>query len=97
MARVFINDKVEDALDDFTGSLPDGAIIVKENLGASSSDKVDALTIMWKVKGHDSGNNDWFWANIKPDGMINAAGSVSGCINCHSSVRDNDFVFLHQF
>ena len=97
MARVWINELVEGALADFTGELPDGSIIVKENLGESTSEKADALTVMWKVSGFDVDNNDWFWANITPDGVVNTEGKVAGCIACHSGARDNDFVFLHQF
>lgn len=97
MARIFINKQVEDALKDFAGSLPDGAIIVKENLGESESDKADALTIMWKVEGFDADNNDWFWANISPDGEVAAEGQVATCSGCHAGARNNDFVFVHEF
>ncbi len=97
MARIFINAQVEQALDSFPGALPDGAIIVKENIGAGDSEKVEALTIMWKVADFDPANADWFWANITPEGQVNAEGQVAGCLSCHSSARDNDFVFVHQF
>ena len=97
MARIFINRQVEDALGQFTGRLASGSMIVKENFGDGSSDKADSLTMMWKVDGYDPDNNDWFWANITPDGEINAQGMVAGCINCHAGARDNDFVFVHQF
>ncbi len=97
MARIFINALVEESLDDFDGALLDGAIIVKENLGESTSEKADALTIMWKVSGFDPENNDWFWANITPDGEVNAEGKIEGCINCHTAARANDFIFLHEF
>ena len=97
MARIFINSIVEAALNDFTGRLPVGSVIVKENLGESTSEKADALTIMWKVEGFDPGNNDWFWTNVTPSGNVNAEGSIEGCLSCHSGSRDNDFVFVHQF
>ncbi len=97
MARIFINAQVEEALDSFAGQLPNEAIIVKENLGESTSEKADALTIMWKVSGFDPENNDWFWANTTLDGEVNAEGKVEGCINCHGGARDNDFVFVHDF
>lgn len=97
MARVFINAQVTGALTNFTGLLPDGSIIVKENIGESSTGKADALTIMWKVQGFDPDNNDWFWANVTPEGAVNAEGMIEGCVNCHARVRANDFVFLHEF
>ena len=96
-ARVFINGLVEEALNNFTGSLPDGAIIAKENIGEGTGDKATSLTIMWKVAGFDPENNDWFWTNVTPEGVVNAEGKVEGCLGCHGSVRDNDFVFLHDF
>ncbi len=91
-----INDVVSTALDNFSGPLPDDSIIVKKNIGGEG-DKVDALTVMWKVVGFNPDNNDWFWANLSLDGQVNAAGKVEGCINCHSGARGNDFVFTHSF
>lgn len=97
MAQVFINSVVQEAMGDFTGELPAGAVIVKENLGESSSDKAESLTIMWKVEGFDPDNHNWFWTNVSPQGEVRAEGRVDDCMNCHSGARDNDFVFLHQF
>lgn len=97
MARIFINGQVVEALSNFTGTLSDGAIIVKENIGESEADKADALTIMWKVPGFDPENGDWFWANISPEGEVAAEGKLASCISCHNGARDNDFVFVHQF
>ena len=96
-ARVFINEKVEQAMLAFDGTLPDGAIIVKENIGASEGDKAEALTVMWKVSGFDPNNNDWFWANISSSGEVNAEGQVVGCMSCHGGAQANDYVFMHQF
>ena len=98
MSRVFINGEVEAALDtEFTGQLPDGSIIVKENVGTDPQVTEAALTVMWKVAGFDPGNNDWFWANMTLDGDIVAAGKVQSCTACHGGVRGNDFVFVQRF
>jgi hypothetical protein len=97
MARIFINQTVEDSLGNFTDALPVDSIIVKENLGENATEKADALTVMWKVSGFDADNNDWFWMNVTPDGQINAEGRVDGCISCHQGARSNDFVFTQQF
>jgi len=97
MSRVFISGEVESALTDFAGQLPDGSIIVKENVGTSSQVTEAALTVMWKVAGFDPPNHDWFWANVTPDGGIVAEGRVQSCTVCHGGVRDNDFVFVHRF
>lgn len=97
MSRVWINGQVEAALTNFTGQLPDGAIIVKENVGSSSQVTEAALTVMWKVAGFDPANNDWFWANMTPDGQIVAEGKLLSCTACHGAARNNDFVFVQQF
>lgn len=36
---------------------------------------------------------DWFWAKYTAAGKIEKEGKVSGCINCHSAVIDNDWIF----
>jgi hypothetical protein len=97
MSRVFINGEVESALTNFDGALPDGSIIVKENVGTSPDVTETALTVMWKVQGFDPENNDWFWANMSLEGQIMAEGRVQSCAACHGGARGNDFVFVHQF
>lgn len=96
-SQVFINGVVESALDSFDGALPDGSIIVKENIGTSPNVTEAALTVMWKVQAFDPENNDWFWANMTPQGEIIAEGKVQGCAACHGGARANDFVFVHEF
>ena len=85
----------------FTGQiqikLPDGSIIVKENVGTSPEVTEAVLTVMWKVAGFDPENNDWFWANMMSDGQIVAEGKVQGCTACHGGARSNDFIFVQQF
>lgn len=97
MSRVFINNKVEQALSQFDGELPDGSIIVKENIGENPGEKAGMLTVMWKVKGFNPDGGDWFWAAMSPDGQISAAGRVESCMNCHAGASANDYVFVHQF
>ena len=77
------------------GPLPDGAIIVKRNLGAGDG-AVDALVVMWKVAGYDPANNDWFWAVLLQDGTVNAEGRLSSCTGCHRGAQANDFIYLQQ-
>ena len=96
-SKVFINDKVASTLTSFTGRLPDGSIIVKENVGTDPQITEAALTVMWKVTGFNPEDNDWFWANMSMEGEVMAEGKVSGCINCHGAVRLNDFIFVHEF
>lgn len=96
-ARVLINGKVEQAFANFTGSLPDGAIIVKENFGENTSEKESTLTVMQKVTGFNPQGGDWFWAMMTPQGEVLAEGAIEGCIACHTRADDNDYVFVYVF
>lgn len=96
MSRVFINDTLAKALNNFTGRLPAGSIIVKENMGTSTLVTEAKLTVMWKVAGFDTANNDWFWANLTPEGDVVVEGKVSSCTACHGGARANDFVFVQK-
>ncbi|MBI4557448.1 MAG: Ig-like domain-containing protein [Candidatus Hydrogenedentes bacterium] len=97
-SRVFINGVVNDALAaNFTGSLPDGSIIVKESFDENMVESGDSLTVMWKVDGFNPDANDWFWSMNSSDGKVLAEGKIQGCISCHGIRQNNDFIFLHTF
>ncbi len=86
----YLNPVALDALDNKAGSMPNGAIIIKENY---SSDRVfELVTVMYKVQGYNPENSDWFWAKIQSNGTIDAEGQVRGCQTCHSQDKENDFV-----
>jgi hypothetical protein len=71
--------------------MKDGAIIVKENYTADR--QFTALTVMYKIKGYNPGAGDWYWVKYGADGMVQNAGRVKGCINCHSAAENNDYLF----
>lgn len=71
--------------------MADGSIIVKENYTADK--KFVALSVMYKIKDYNSEAGDWFWVKYAPDGKVDASGKVKGCIDCHSKMKDNDFIF----
>jgi hypothetical protein len=95
-----------------------GAVIVKRNyggpdvsVGAVATDPakyLKAVTVMFKRKGYDADDKDWFWAKYKPDGSLDAnpagmqlAGKVAkgkpkGCIACHTAAPGGDLVFKHD-
>jgi hypothetical protein len=87
----YVNGPALKAIEAKKGALPDGAIIAKQNFDKDK--KYVALTVMYKVKGYDPEEGDWFWAKYSPAGKVETEGKISGCINCHSKARDNDFVF----
>lgn len=80
------------AIEDKAGEIPDTAFIVKENY--TPEKKLAAVTVMYKKKGYNPDGGDWFWLKFTPDGTIEKEGKVAGCINCHSSVADNDWLFI---
>jgi len=75
-------------------AMTDGAIIVKENY--TSSKKMAALTVMYKLKGYNPSYGDWFWAKYTPEGKVEASGNVKGCIDCHGVKKDNDFIYTGE-
>jgi hypothetical protein len=90
--KIFVNSiglKAEKASLDF------GAIVVKENIG--NDDKLKALTVMYKVRDYNPEAGNWFWAKYSPSGKVAKSGKVKGCIECHTSMAENDYLFMHEF
>ena len=90
--KVYVNDRA------FTSSsvpLQYGSIEVKENYNRAK--KLMAITVMYKVKGYNPENGDWFWVKYSPDGMAKPYGKPRGCLGCHGAKADNDFVIVHDF
>lgn len=73
-------------------SMPDGAIIVKENYGKDRKTLM-AITPMYKVKGYNPDGGDWFWAKYGPGGNIMKAGKPKGCVSCHRVKQKSDWLF----
>ncbi|NPV08221.1 MAG: c-type cytochrome [Anaerolineae bacterium] len=91
LLSTYLNPEAALAVASQSGSMPDGAIIVKENYLEDRT--LDAYTVMWKREGYNPGHNDWFWAKYGPGGALDIAGAVPGCISCHGSVWSNDYIF----
>ena len=92
-----------------------GPVFVKRNYGGKgvSVEKVandptaylKAVTVMFKRKGYDADNKDWFWAKFTPNGGLAknpkgmmlagrvAKGKPAGCIACHTAAPGGDMVF----
>jgi hypothetical protein len=93
--RAFVNDTAAGDL----AAMPDGSIIVKENLTSDDPADLAAVTVMQRQ------GDDWFWAAFMPDGTPNVAGltndpAVTGCVAaaCHGDMAgsQNDRVFLND-
>ncbi|WP_426415476.1 cytochrome P460 family protein [Aestuariirhabdus sp. LZHN29] len=93
-------------------------VIIKRNYGGEGVSKqavadnpskyLQAVTVMYKRKGFDADNQDWFWVKYKPDGSLHvnpkgmqlagavAKGAKAGCIACHTAAPGGDMVFNHD-
>jgi hypothetical protein len=72
--------------------MPEGAILVKENYGKDKKTLM-AVTPMYKIEGYNPDGGDWYWVKYGPDGKVMASGQPKGCISCHGTVKDNDWLF----
>jgi hypothetical protein len=91
LLTTYLNPAARGALAAMAGSMPAGAMIVKENYMPDST--LAAVTVMYKVEGYYAQHNDWFWLKRLPDGTIEVEGRGAGCIACHSAQASNDYVF----
>lgn len=91
LVRTFVNNN---ALNPGQDAYPYGSIIVKENFTADTT--LAKLTVMYKVKGYNPGDGDWFWAVYTPEGMAEMEGKIESCISCHGMRKKDDFVLLRS-
>jgi hypothetical protein len=55
---------------------------------------LQGCTVMYKINGYNPEAGDWFWVQYSaPNGYVVASGKVEACISCHSTRKDNDYVF----
>lgn len=90
LLNTYISSEARQGLEGNDSTLPDHAIIVKENYMPDST--LAATTVMYKVPGYDAENNDWWWLKRNADGNVEASGQAQGCISCHGAAEDNDYV-----
>ncbi len=98
LLTTYLNDVATGALTAQSGSMADGAIVVKENYRPDST--LAAVTVMYKHSGYDPEHNDWFFSKHLPSGDLDQTptgmpmeGRLAGCQNCHSAVSANDYIF----
>ncbi len=72
-----------------------GSIQVKESFNNAGVKK--AITVMYKLKGFNPRDGDWYWAKYSLKGKARPAGKARGCIECHGTRERNDFVMVHEF
>jgi plastocyanin len=91
LVSTYLNDEAAQALENSMASLPDGAIVLKENY--TLDEELLAITLMQKRIGYYPEYADWFWAQYGPEGEIQGSGRIGSCISCHAAMQSNDYVF----
>lgn len=96
LLTTYVNDWAFKAIEKGKSTMPYQAVIVKENYmagaEAAGSYEVNSITAMYKARGYNPPEGDWFWAKYSPNGEVLAVGSPPTCINCHSRSRANDYL-----
>ena len=92
--KVYVNKR---GLDSLSAPVHYGTLIVKENYGDEMGKDLKAVTVMYKVKGYNPEAGDWFWVKYTSGGVAEKFGKPEGCINCHASLADNDYIMVHGF
>ncbi len=91
LLTTYLNGMALDAITNKAGTMPVGAVVVKENYMPDST--LAAITIMYKAAGYNPQFGDWFFVKRLADGTVEASGRVTGCQTCHASKAANDYLF----
>jgi hypothetical protein len=91
LLTTYLNDLAYAAVENPEGSMPYGAMIIKDNFSAEQD--LVASTLMYKRGG---GASSWFWLKWQPDGGIDAFGTAQSCIDCHGMAEQNDYILTES-
>jgi len=85
--------------------LPMKSVLVREAYAADGK-TLENIAVMYRSKGVDPKNGDWYWMMYLPDGTLAStspeqgnrpiAGRVQSCIQCHQQAGGKDYVFLND-
>ncbi len=90
LLQTFVNEIAQRGVYGKTGGVDHGGIVVKENYTPDRT--LAAVTVMYKVNGFNPEAGDWFWVKYGPDGAVIKTGKPAGCIACHGTKKDNDYL-----
>lgn len=90
LLTTYLNETAHEAIENAAGTMPPGAVVVKENFTPDST--LASITVMYKESGYDPEHNDWFYLKRMADGSVAASGRVDGCRSCHAQGADNDYL-----
>jgi len=93
LLTTFVNETAFYSIKNKTGMAYD-SIVVKENY--TSDKRLDALTVIYKMKQYNPQAGDWFWAKYAPGGKVVASGKVDACIRCHGEKKANDYIWTGE-
>ena len=68
----YVNDAALKSIGAKKGKFLDGAIIAQDNF--SKDKKLKFISVMYKVKGYNAKDGDWFWAQYKPNDYLTIVG-----------------------
>jgi hypothetical protein len=71
------------------------AMVVMENY--TPGKKLKSRALMYKIKGYNPAADDWYWAEYDENGVVQKAGKVKYCIECHSNMKAKDYIFTENF
>ncbi len=85
--------------------VPLNSVFTREEYSADGQ-TLENITVMYRSKGVDPANGDWYWMMYNPNGSLvkmrtnqgelEIAGRVQHCIDCHRKAGGNDFVFMND-
>jgi hypothetical protein len=90
LLQTFVNEIAQRGVYGETGGVDHGGIVVKENYTPDRT--LAAVTVMYKLKNFNPEGGDWFWVKYGPDGSVIKTGKPAGCIACHGTKKDNDYL-----
>jgi hypothetical protein len=92
--RSYMNPVAVAAIANFTGTFPEGTILVKEQYSDAEGKVKTGHTVMLKIDGYDSEHGDWFWVayNAKGETTVHN-GMAPYCSDCHAAAKANDWVY----
>ena len=90
LLTTYVNERALKSIKSGKG-MANNSIIIKENYAPNK--KLVAITVMYKVKGYNPEGGNWYWAKYDTEFNPLADGKVKGCLTCHGTVKDNDYVF----
>jgi hypothetical protein len=72
--------------------MPHGAILIMEDYD-KDKETLKSVTVMYKFKGYNPADGNWFWSRYSKSGQAMESGKVGSCIECHRTQNRHDWRF----